>query len=264
MNSDSKSASGGPTPPPRSPTAPAALRGALTLGPIPRVVGTLSSLPDHPTAIGNHVASDLVELRIDQMPPDSDWLAVGREFEAAGVPVIVTPRAQSEGGKWSGPETERLALYRQAVQHLSAVDVELRSPIAAEVFRAAQQRGKTCILSYHDFEKTPGLAELESVISKAEHAASVVKVTTMVRVEADIENLRGLLATKRRVPLCVMGMGALGTPTRVAFPALGSCLTYGYLDRPSAPGQLSAAELVRQLRAQLPEYDRDYLARKHG
>jgi 3-dehydroquinate dehydratase len=29
---------------------------------------------------------------------------------------------------------------------------------------------------------------------------------------------------------------------------LGSCLTYGYLDKPTAPGQMSAAELVRRLR----------------
>jgi 3-dehydroquinate dehydratase-1 len=234
----------------------------MALGPIPRVVGVLSSVPADFATFEDGVASDLVELRVDQMPSGSDWLACGRRFEAAGMPVIVTPRADSEGGKWSEPETERLSLYEQALRHLSAVDVELRSPIAAAVFQAAQRHGKTCILSYHDFDKTPGRAELESVIASAERAASVVKITTMVHMEADVETLRKLLAAKRRVPLCVMGMGALGTATRVSFPALGSCLTYGYLDQPTAPGQFSAAELVRQLRAKLPEYDRDYLARK--
>jgi 3-dehydroquinate dehydratase-1 len=259
MNGDSKSQSSGPSAP-RS--VAHALARTMALGPIPRVVGVLSSVPAAPPATGNQVPTDLVELRIDQLPAGSDWLDCGRNFEAVGVPVIVTPRAQSEGGKWSRPESERLRLYEQALRHLSAVDVELRSPVAAEVFHAAQGRGKTCILSYHDFEGTPSLSELELVIAKAEAAASVVKITTMVRSEADLEALRQLLGTSRRVPLCVMGMGPLGAPTRVSFPALGSCLTYGYLDQPTAPGQSSATDLVRQLRAKLPEYDRDYLARK--
>jgi 3-dehydroquinate dehydratase len=43
-------------------------------------------------------------------------------------------------------------------------------------------------------------------------------------------------------------MGDAWKQTRIAFPKLGSCLAYGYLDKPTAPGQVSAAELVRQLR----------------
>ena len=42
-------------------------------------------------------------------------------------------------------------------------------------------------------------------------------------------------------------MGPLGPQTRIDFPKLGSCLTYGYLDAPVAPGQVSARELMRQL-----------------
>jgi 3-dehydroquinate dehydratase len=50
-------------------------------------------------------------------------------------------------------------------------------------------------------------------------------------------------------------MGALGKQTRTAFPKLGSCLTYGYLDKPAAPGQLAAAALVRRLKKLLPGYN---------
>jgi len=42
-------------------------------------------------------------------------------------------------------------------------------------------------------------------------------------------------------------MGPLGPQTRIEFPKLGSCLTYGYLDQPVAPGQVPARELMRQL-----------------
>ena len=44
-------------------------------------------------------------------------------------------------------------------------------------------------------------------------------------------------------------MGEAWKQTRVLFPKLGSCLTYGFLDKPTAPGQMSAEELLRQLRA---------------
>ena len=47
--------------------------------------------------------------------------------------------------------------------------------------------------------------------------------------------------------VCVIGMGPKWTHTRVLFPKLGSCLAYGYLDHATAPGQMSAAELTRQL-----------------
>ena len=47
--------------------------------------------------------------------------------------------------------------------------------------------------------------------------------------------------------LCVIGMGPDWAHTRVLFPQLGSCLTYGYLDKPTAPGQFSAAELTEKL-----------------
>jgi len=51
--------------------------------------------------------------------------------------------------------------------------------------------------------------------------------------------------------LCVIGMGRAWSETRIEFATLGSCLTYGYLDKPAAPGQISAAELVRRLRRAL-------------
>jgi 3-dehydroquinate dehydratase len=41
-------------------------------------------------------------------------------------------------------------------------------------------------------------------------------------------------------------MGPLGPQTRVEFPKLGSCFTYGYLDEPVAPGQPAARDLMRR------------------
>ena len=232
---------------------------SLPIGDIPRVIGTLSTVPSKLPAAASDIASDIVECRMDLMPAGSEWLACCRAIEALGIPVILTIRHQSEGGKWTRPESERLELFKQGLSHVSLADVELSSEIAPQVSEAARQAGKACIVSFHDFEKTPSLDELRSIVSKARKLASIVKVSTMAETEQDIEMLRTLLVENSGGPLCVIAMGPLGTQTRVSFPTLGSCITYGYLDQPAAPGQLSAAELVRQLRKLLPKYEEDHL-----
>ena len=70
----------------------------------------------------------------------------------------------------------------------------------------------------------------------------------MARSEADLETLRTLLLSDWQTPLCVIGMGDLGASTRISFAKMGSCLTYGYLDRPMAPGQISAAALAEKIK----------------
>jgi 3-dehydroquinate dehydratase-1 len=229
----------------------------MVLGRIPRVVGTLTSIPDDFPAKNREIPCDVVEVRLDAMPGQDDWLERCTAIERSGMPVILTIRLAQEGGKWVGRDEGRLEFFKLALKRLSAVDVEYRSRIAEPVAKAAKAMGKVCIFSYHDFGKTPSLAALATVVSQAQKLASVVKVTTMVKRGKDLETLRGLLARRWKVPVCVMGMGAQGTATRISFPTLGSCLTYGYLDEPIAPGQSPAGSLVASLRAMLPKYNED-------
>jgi 3-dehydroquinate dehydratase type I len=215
----------------------------LNLDAGPLVVGVLSSLD------GNFpLAGDIVEVRLDRTSRPPDWLDRCKAIEARGKPVLLTVRLRSEGGEWPEDDTGRLKLYEAGLAALAAVDVELDSVICAAVAKQAEKLGKVCLVSHHDFQKTPPLAELESVVERAQQNGAVAKVATMIRSRADLEILRALLGRKRKRPLCVIGMGEAWKQTRLSFPKLGSCLTYGYLDKPTAPGQESAAELVRQLR----------------
>jgi len=237
--------------------------GEVVIGLTPRAVGVLSSLPEKPLA-AQDIPCDLIEMRLDQLDARDGWLAGCRSIEEAGVPVLLTIRSQAEGGKWSGTESERLKLYEEGLTQLAMVDVEFESEIAREVAAASKRLSKACILSYHNFERTPEPVALKEIITEAQDLASIVKVSAMVRTAADIETLQSLLKEKWKAPLCVIAMGPLGTPTRVSFAAMGSCLTYGYLDRPSAPGQLSAAELVRQLQGAVPTYADEINSRKRS
>jgi 3-dehydroquinate dehydratase I len=223
----------------------------LDLGRAPLVVGTLSQAPTWKTEPGRMAyPCDVVEIRLDLLGDGGvGWLDLGRAIQASGYPVILTLRLKAEGGAWDAEDEARKAVLTSAVRNLAAVDIELRSPLAPGLCRLAGRLGKSVIVSYHNFDATPSLEELRDIVTRARVAAAAIpKVATLVRNEEDLRTLRRLLDLDWGYPLCVLGMGPMGPRTRSEFPALGSCLTYGYLDTPVAPGQISARELTASLR----------------
>jgi 3-dehydroquinate dehydratase I len=219
----------------------------IRVGPAPLVVGTLSSLLRNLAARKYKGACDIVEVRLDKAPGVDDWRERCRRIESLGWPVLLTLRLRGEGGNWTGSDSSRRPALVWALESLAGIDVELRSPLAAPLARLAKKLGKICVVSYHDFDKTPPLGRLEAVVSKAQRWASIVKISTKICVEADRDTLASLLGQKWKRPLCVIGMGADWKDTRVSFARAGSCLTYGYLDKPAAPGQIPAAQLMRKM-----------------
>jgi len=222
--------------------------GPLQIGEAACVVGTITSAAMLREFAGKrNEVCDIAEVRLDQVGQTEDWLSVCREIEKSGTPVLLTARIRSEGGNWPDDDKSRLYVIREGLQHLAAVDVEFKSALAGQVCLEAKALKKAVIVSFHDFEKTPPFDELKVIVTKAAKSGTIVKISTMVKNNEDIATLQKLLECNSGVPLCVIGMGAYGTKTRVTFPAHGSCLTYGYLDTPSAPGQLSAQMLREQL-----------------
>ncbi len=242
---------------------------ALEVGPAPRVVATLSALPARCA-----LAGDIVEVRLDKVGTPgpgvrgealstrktgrlgeaslpSDWLAHCIEIQSSGKLVLLTVRLKAEGGEWETDGATRLAIYLEALPVLAAVDVELSSAIAEMVAGEAARLGKATVVSFHDFAKTPPAEELCEIIKRQHAIGSIAKVSTMIAQPGDVEVLRSLLRIDWPKPVCVIGMGEKWSETRVEFAALGSCLTYGYLDQPTAPGQISAADLQQRLAARL-------------
>jgi 3-dehydroquinate dehydratase-1 len=225
--------------------------GSLTLGTAPRVVGTVSQADTLAklAGAGTHDC-DIVEVRLDLIGADTPgWLEQAKAIEAKGVPVIATIRLAAEGGKWTQPDEARLLLFQTALEHLSAADIEFRSPLLKKVSACATRHQKALIVSCHDFHKTPPADELRQIIRKASVCGTIVKIATLVQTDADVAALRELLSEKWPSRICLLGMGKLGPQTRTLLPKLGSCLTYGFLDAPVAPGQIHARELMQQLRS---------------
>lgn len=220
----------------------------LAVGPAPRVVGTLSSLTPE-----RELSGDIIEVRLDKMARPADWLKRCAALQSGGKPVLLTVRLRAEGGDWEKDDEQRLEIYEQGLRVLAAVDVELSSVFCRDVARAATRLKKASVISFHDFDKTPGLRELSAIVEKAQAIGSIAKVSTRITRTSDVDVLRALLRQRWEKPLCVIGMGRAWSKTRVLFATLGSCLTYGYIDRPTAPGQMSAAELARRLRRALAQ-----------
>ena len=78
------------------------------------------------------------------------------------------------------------------------------------------------------------------------------QIATAIATADDRDTLFQLLA-QRPERTTVIGMGA-SDDLRIELAARGSLLAYGYLETPTAPGQLSAAETHARLVAASPAY----------
>jgi len=217
--------------------------GAVAVGETPRIVGVISTVAAFDSL--DEFPCDIVEVRLDKLGAPEGWLERCLQIEAAGKPVLLPLRSRSEGGDWPA-DKPRLRIFGEAMP-LSAIDVELRSDADLDAARIARHFGKPCVLSYHNFQQTPPLEELEAIVAQAEHLGGVTKIAAKVQSDADAAILKALLQVPRRQPLCVIGMGEDRAELRIELARLGSCLAYGYLDTSAAPGQISAAELSKAL-----------------
>lgn len=188
-----------------------------------------------------------VEIRLDLLAKREE--EVGRAIAKIRPPVLLTARHPAEGGAPGLSARDRSALVLRFLPHAAALDVELRAchghfPDAAGALR---------IVSFHDFRRTPSLARLRAILSKARRTgADIVKIATHLRTPADLATLLLLQSGSGADILATMGMGPLGKISRLVLASAGSRLVYGYLDRPQVPGQWPALELPGILRKTAP------------
>jgi 3-dehydroquinate dehydratase-1 len=225
----------------------------------------LVAVADRPAAIINSAeldpaarAFDLVEARVDLFAQQSlDGCALDcARLEATGTPVVLTIRTAAQGGRFAGPDATRLAAFRAAIAagQASWIDVENDATIVDAVADAvAARQGAQLIVSHHDFARTPPVDALLAIVDRC-HAVpgAIAKIATTVTNDGDRRTLLDLLA-RRPDRTCVIGMGA-SADLRIELAARGSLLAYGYLERATAPGQMSAAETRERLLAASPSY----------
>lgn len=183
---------------------------------------------------------DIVELRIDLLH-ESSRVRAAMFPEMVDIPVILTIRRQSDGGRYVGSERSRLSLMESVLDgNFAYVDIEddvKRS--GAE--QKARTKGIRIIRSKHDFNGLP--ADIYHKISKisakgdipklAVTPNSIMDLITLFRVRTELQSVEEKI---------VLGMGPYGLPSRILYRKMGSLWTY-CSENPVAPGQISAQQM---------------------
>jgi 3-dehydroquinate dehydratase-1 len=185
---------------------------------------------------------DMAEIRIDLAElSDRDIIKIF----SARKKLIATCRP----GKYS--LSERIHKLKLAIESgATFVDIEYE---ADDAFRNtlnefAHVHQCDVILSYHNYEMTPELDELEKIMHKCfELGADIAKIATMVKVNRDNSKILSLYKAPGR--LVAIGMGELGKISRIVAPFLGAEFTYAALtdDSITAPGQISYDRLNKYI-----------------
>jgi 3-dehydroquinate dehydratase/shikimate dehydrogenase len=185
---------------------------------------------------------DLVELRVDHLD-DREKGTAGRLPGLVGIPVILTLRRGRDGGKFDGPEAERVALlHRLAGGCFSYVDLEEDLRAASLETRIAES-GARIIRSLHDFSGIPP-SFLSRIHGLARRPGEIPKAAVTPRSSAELAGLLEVFGALPASERLLLGMGEIGFPTRVLAAKLGSSWCYASpTDNAVAPGQVTPVTL---------------------
>jgi len=211
----------------------------------PQIVASLAAVGDVLPASD----ADMIEVRLDLVKGDP-FEVLSAVRKATEKPIIATNRLQAEGGKWQGTEEERISILIEAAKLADWVDIELRARMREQ---ALEKVKKPVIVSYHDFAGMPSRIQLRTILDEMlSTGAAISKIAvTPSSMKDNLAILEFLLEAD--TPLCTIAMGPMGRHLRAVAPLYGSVMTYGYVSRPTAPGQMSISELRQALRLLGPE-----------
>lgn len=165
------------------------------------------------------------------------------------MPLVVNLKDGIEGGVFSGSFNQRLS-YLTELAHYGAdyIDIPFSHDLNPSELTALD--GKL-IVSYHNFQSTPSLPELERIQEEMLTLNPVaVKIATQINREIDIINLIKLQlnSPQTRNKRIIIGMGEKGKVTRATAPMFENLITFASLNESTktAPGQMTIDELKNE------------------
>lgn len=96
------------------------------------------------------------------------------------------------------------------------------------------------VASHHDFTGTPNAERIASILNGMD--CDIAKGAFSVGSFRDLTSILDAARSLKR-PHVILGMGALGTVTRIRASILGNEFSFGYVGEPTAPGQLRASDM---------------------
>lgn len=189
---------------------------------------------------------DIIELRIDQFKNKdiNHIIQIANKVKEKGFIALATVRSKLEGGT-DIPNEERLKIFEYVCDYVDMADIEYTSfAINKQVIDFYHQKGKTIIMSYHDFDKTPSDDYIQSIIDESKNLGSdIVKYAFKANSFEDLARVMCITHKNKDKNLVAILMGDYGKISRVVAPAFGSMITYTYIGQSFAPGQIEAGKL---------------------
>ncbi len=186
---------------------------------------------------------EMAEIRLDRCPLEDDDIDV--LFSDSDVPLIATCRLSEE------PQAPEL-LERAIIAGAKYVDLEMEAPAAVgrRIRQACREYGTVLIRSYHNFENTPPLPVLQSILERAgSFGGEVVKIVTTATSKADNKVIAALYKDAAPGTLVAFCMGPDGRESRLNALKLGAPFTYACVSEEdaTAPGQWTTSEMADKL-----------------
>ncbi len=188
------------------------------------------------------MGADTIELRIDLLSPmpsedDVRWLVAD-----APADIILTCRAQREGGNFTGDEAERLALLSAGASAGAAfVDTEMDVP-------PADRPAATIIESHHNFQQCPD--DLDELVARQDAGtADICKVAFKAAGPQDAFRAFDVIRASRK-PTLALAMGEPGLASRILARKFAAFGTFAALESgaESAPGQPTLNDMLQLYR----------------
>ena len=196
-------------------------------------------------AINSDSYGDLYEIRYD-LAEKADLKRIISSVKTQK-PLLITNRRKSEGGNFSGSESERISILETAIRlRADYIDIEFSSgKQAIQMLKALAKKtsAKTkIILSYHNFKETPeNIDEIYSKMKKEN--CDIIKIVTYANSINNNLKIFNLLQQKKN--LIAFCMGERGQLSRIFCNMKGSFMTYASISdgKESASGQITAKTL---------------------
>ncbi|MEM2093310.1 MAG: type I 3-dehydroquinate dehydratase [Candidatus Bathyarchaeia archaeon] len=195
--------------------------------------------------------ADLIEVRLDLI---KEHEKLGDIANSARTPLIATNRPKWCSGKFSGSEMERKKVLLDACQSgFEYVDFEIDAEWLNKALEELNETDAKTILSFHDFEKTPEIAELRKILeSELSKGADICKIVTTARsLHDNLTILDFLLEERKKAKIVCFAMGPQGKPSRLLSPIFGGYFTIAALSQgaETAPGQMTVQEMKTAYKA---------------
>jgi 3-dehydroquinate dehydratase type I len=208
-----------------------------------------------------YTPADLVEFRADYLRRADDNASVMVALDKlreqlTDKPVLFTLRTREEGGVKDISAEKYVSVCTDAINSgkIELIDIEymLGENIVRPLIDLAHEKGVKVILSNHDFQNTPSADEMtKRMTDMKEMGADIAKIAVMPHDSADVLAL--LTATENMkhiddpIPVITVSMSSVGIISRIAGEVFGSAVTFAASGKGSAPGQIDADELDRNI-----------------